>query len=148
MVVEASLGAALRVRAGPHAHVHGVDGRTAPAGEQMRGEQPTQRLGIDPSAVQRGIEAAPTTTARCLEAQVDGGRDGGVGVEDGVGEFEEGVGSALETFVERAAEAVESVVVGFHDVPIMHSPRAPRILYLPMELKRKLRGSANRPLSC
>ena len=36
MVVEASLGAALRVRAGPHAHVHGVYGRTAP-GEQMRG---------------------------------------------------------------------------------------------------------------
>ena len=105
----------------------------------MRGEQPTQRLGIDPSPVQRGVEAAPTTTVRCLEAQVDGGRDG-VGGEDGVGEFEEGVGSALETFVERAAEAVESVV-GFHDAPIMHSPRVPRILYLPMELKRKLRDS-------
>ena len=73
---------------------------------------------------------------------MDGGRDG-VGVEDGVGEFEEGVGSALETFVERAAEAVESVV-GFHDAPIVHSPRAPRILYLPMELKRKLRACANR----
>ena len=74
---------------------------------------------------------------------MDGGRDGGVGVEDGVGEFEEGVGCALETFVERAAEAVESVV-GFHDAPIVHSPRAPRILYLPMELKRKFRACANR----
>ena len=29
-------------------------------------------------------------------------------------------------------------VVGSHDVPILHSPTAPRTFYLPMELKRKL----------
>jgi hypothetical protein len=35
-----------------------------------------------------------------LKAQVDGGRDG-VGGEDSVGEFEEGVGPGVEAFVER-----------------------------------------------
>ena len=36
---------------------------------------------------------------RRFEAQVYGGRDG-IGGEDGVGEFEEGVGPAVEAFVE------------------------------------------------
>jgi len=35
-----------------------------------------------------------------LEAQVHGRRGGGVRTEDGVGEFEEGIGSAVEAFVE------------------------------------------------
>lgn len=64
-------------------------------------------------------------------------RRDGVGGEDGVGEFEEGVGSAVEALVERVAEGVKSVV-GFHNAPIMHSPTAFRILYMPAQLKRKL----------
>jgi hypothetical protein len=47
--------------------------------------------------------------------------------EDGVGEFEEGVAPGGQTFVERAAEGVESVG-GIHNVLIMHSPIALRML--------------------
>ena len=68
---------------------------------------------------------------------MNGRRDSGVRTEDGVGQFEEGVGPAMEAFVERAAETVESIGT-FHDAPIMHSPTTLRILYLPVELKRKL----------
>jgi hypothetical protein len=118
MVVVAALGAALRVASGPYAHIHGVDGRVSPR-ERMAGEQAPQGLGVDPSPIQSGVEATPATTVRCLETQVDGGRDG-VGGEDSGGEFEEGVVPAVEAFVERAAEGVQSVV-GFHDAPIMHS---------------------------
>ncbi len=51
---------------------------------------------------------------RRLKAQVSGRRGGGGGGvavrgEDGVGELEEGVGPAVEAFVERAAEGVESI---------------------------------------
>jgi hypothetical protein len=94
----------------------------------MAGEQAPQGLGVDTSAIQRGVEAAPATTVRRLEAQVDGRGDGGVSGEDGVGKFEEGVGPTVEAVVERIAEGLEIVVVGFHDVPIMHSPRVFRIL--------------------
>jgi hypothetical protein len=129
IVVEAALGARLGVAARPHAHVHGVDGRSASSGERMASEQPSQGFVVDPSPPERGVEAAPAATMRCLKAQVDGRRDGGaVRGEDGVGELEEGVGSATEAFVERAAEGLESVVVRFHDGNIMHSPGVFRIL--------------------
>jgi hypothetical protein len=130
VVVEAALWAALGVAARPHAHVHGVDGRWSASGERMASEQPSQGFVLDPSPPECGVEAAPAATMRCLEAQVDGRRSGdAVGGEDGVGEFEEGVGSATEPFVvERAAEGLESVVVRFHDVSIMHSPGIFRIL--------------------
>jgi hypothetical protein len=58
---------------------------------------------------------------------VSGTRNGCVRTEDGVGEFEEGVGPAVEAFVERAAEIVESIG-RFHDEHIMRSPRGLRIL--------------------
>jgi hypothetical protein len=93
----------------------------------MASEQPPQSLGVDPSAVQGGVEAAPSATMRCPKAQVDGRRDGGLRGEDGVGEFEEGVGSAVEASVERAAEGTKSIG-RFHGVPIMHPQRAFRIL--------------------
>ena len=135
MVVEAAaLWAALGVAARPHAHVHhGVDGRWFASGERMASEQHSQGFVVDPSPPERGVEAAPAATMRSLEVQeVDGRRDGGgaaVGGEDSVGEFEEGVGSATEaSVVERAAEGLESVVVRFHDVSIMHSLGVFRIL--------------------
>jgi hypothetical protein len=78
---------------------------------------------------------------------VNGRRNGSVGGEDSVCEFEEGVGPALEAFVEGAAEAVESIG-GFHDAPIMHPPPASRTPYLLVGLKRKLRASVNRRVAC
>ena len=78
-----------------------------------------------------------------MEAQVDGRRSGSVRAEDGLCEFEKSVAPAVEAFVERAAEVVESIG-RFHDAPIMHPPTATRTPYLSAELKRKLRGRANR----
>ena len=56
-----------------------------------------------------------------------GGRGATVCGKDGIGELEESVGPAVEAFVERAAEGLESIG-RFHDAPIMHSPRVFRIL--------------------
>jgi len=145
MVVVSALGAALGIASGPHARVHGVDGRFVRAadGERMADKQVAHGFGVDPPPPERGIEAAPAPSMRRLEAQVSGGRDGGLRGEDGVGEFEEGVGSAVEAFVERAAEGLESIGRS-HDAPIMHSPTTFRTPYLPAGLKRKLRACANR----
>ena len=100
----ASLGAALRVAAGPYAHVHGVDGRIVfSPGERVACEQVAQSLRVYSSPVERGVEVTPAAAVRCFEAQVDRRRNGLCG-EDGVGELEEGVCSAVEAFVERAAE--------------------------------------------
>jgi hypothetical protein len=64
---------------------------------------------------------------RHLQAQVGRRRGGAVRTEDGVGELKEGVSPAVEAFVERAAEGLESIG-RFHGAPIMHPPRAFRIL--------------------
>jgi hypothetical protein len=130
MIVVSSLRAAFCVASGPHAHIHRINGRLilVACGERMSDEQPPQSLGVDASAIQRGVEAAPAATMRRLEAQV-GGRRGAAGGEDCVGKLEEGIGPTMEAFVERATEAVESVV-GSHDAPILHSPRVLRTSYL------------------
>src|SRR5215218_6964683 len=129
MVVVAALGTALRIAPGPHARVHGKDERfiRAAQGERMTGEEPSQGFVVDPSTIQGGVEASPATTMRRLEAQVSGRRGGTVRGEDGVGELEEGVSPAVEAFVERTAEGLESIG-RFHGLTIMHSPRAFRIL--------------------
>jgi hypothetical protein len=93
----------------------------------MAGEQVAQGFVVDPSAIQCSVETSPAAAVRRLEAQVGGGRAGAVRGEDGVGELEEGVAPAAEAFVERAAEGAKSIG-RFHDVPIMRSPRAFRIL--------------------
>jgi hypothetical protein len=125
MVVEAALGATLRIASGPDAHVHGVDGRCCAPSERMADQQVAQDLRIDTSMGQSRVEASPSAPVRGLEAQVDRRRGGSVSTEDGVGELEEGVASAVEAFVEGVAEAVQSIG-RFHDAPIMHSPRASR----------------------
>ncbi len=142
MVVEAALGARLRIAAGPHAHVHGVDGLLVLCpGERVTGEQAAQGLGVYSPMPQRGVEAAPSATMGRLETQVDRRRYG-VCAEESVGELEEGVGPAVETRVERVAERAKGVksVESFHDATIMHSPAASRTFRPPAGLKRKLRG--------
>jgi hypothetical protein len=84
-------------------------------------------LVVDASAIQRRVEAAPAATVRRLQAQVGRRRGGAVRGQDGVHELEEGISPAVEAFVERAAEGAKSIG-RFHSVPIMHPPRAFRIL--------------------
>src|SRR5215217_1023227 len=104
----------------------------------MADEQVAQGLRVDTSTGQSRVEAAPSAPVGSLEAQVDGRRSGSVRAEDGLCEFEKSVAPAVEAFVERAAEVVESIG-RFHDAPIMHPPTATRTPYLSAELKRKLR---------
>ena len=140
VVVEAAFGAALGIAAGPHAHVHGVDGLLVLCpGERVTGEQAAQGLGVYSPMPQRGVEAAPSATMGRLETQVDRRRYG-VCAEESVGELEEGVGPAVETRVERVAERAKGVksVESFHDATIMHSPAASRTFRPPAGLKRKL----------
>jgi hypothetical protein len=80
----------------------------------MAGEQIAQDLRIDTSMRQSHVEASPSAPVRGLEAQMDRRRGGPVRGEDGVGELEESVGSVVEAFVKRVAEAVESIG-WFHD---------------------------------
>ena len=94
----------------------------------MADEQLAQDLRVDASTGQSGVEAAPSAPVGGLEAQVDGRRGGSIRTEDGVGKLEEGVCPALEAFVEGTAEGAKSIGRRFHGVPIMHSPRASRIL--------------------
>jgi hypothetical protein len=126
VVVVAALGTASRVASEPHARIHGVHGRFAP-GERMADEQVAHIPRVDTSTGQSRVEAPPSAPVGGLEAQVDGRRGGNVRAEDGVGEFEEGVGPAVEAFVERAAEGSESIG-RIHDEHIMRSPRVLRIL--------------------
>jgi hypothetical protein len=64
VVVEATLGAALRVAAGPHAHVHRAHGRFAFADKRMTDEKLPQSFGVDPSPAQRRVEASTAATMR------------------------------------------------------------------------------------
>ena len=67
--------------------------------KRIVGEQPPQSLGVDLSAAEGIIEAAPPTAMRRLQAQVHWRRDWLCG-EKSVGEFEEGVSAAMEAAVE------------------------------------------------
>ena len=71
---------------------------------------------------------------------MDGRRSGSVRAEDGVGEFEEGVGPAVEAFVEGAAEVVQSIGrfhCAHHALTESFTHPSP-----PTQLKRKLRRLA------
>jgi hypothetical protein len=106
MVVETVIGAALGVAAGPHAHIHGVDGRRCASGrKRIAGEQSPKGFGVDPPSIQGRVEASPAAPMRRLEAQVNGRRDGLRRGEESIGELEEGIGPTVEAFVvERVAE--------------------------------------------
>jgi hypothetical protein len=103
MVIVSALGAALRVAAIPHAHVHGKDGCRSASSKRMAGDQSPQRFGVDAPSPKRCVKAAPAAAMRCFEAQVNG-RGGGIRSEESIGELEEGVSPAVEAFVERATE--------------------------------------------
>jgi hypothetical protein len=69
----------------------------------MAGEQPPQGPRVEPSPVQRRVEATPSAAVRRFEAQVyrRGYHPGG---KEGIAEFEERVGAAIEAAVERVSE--------------------------------------------
>jgi hypothetical protein len=69
----------------------------------MAGDHSPQGFGVDAPSPKRGVKAAPAAAMRCFEAQVNG-RGGGIRSEESIGELEEGVGPAVEAFVERATE--------------------------------------------
>jgi hypothetical protein len=135
MIVETTLGTALRIAALAHAHVHGIDGRRFAPGKRMADEQFPQGFSVDLSSPEGSIKAAPAAAMRRLEAQVNGRRDA-MGAE-------ESIGPRVKTFVEGVTEGGQSMksVGGLHNVPIMHSPKASRIPYPPVALKRRLRGA-------
>jgi hypothetical protein len=100
MVIVSALGAALRVAAIPHAHVHSVDGRCCSASsKRMAGKQFPQSFGVYLPSIQRGLKAAPAAAMRRFEAQVNRRRNA-IRTEEGVGELEESIGPAVEAFVE------------------------------------------------
>jgi hypothetical protein len=103
MVVVSSLGAALRVAAIPHAHVHGKDGCRSASSKRMTSDQCPRGFGVDPPSPKRGVKAAPAAAMRWFEAQVNG-RGGGIRGEESIGELEEGFSPSLEALVERATE--------------------------------------------
>jgi hypothetical protein len=142
VVVVTSLGAALGVAAIPHAHVHGVDWwLVLGPGQRDSGEQVTQSVGVYGSMRQSGVEAAPSATMGCLEAEVYWGRDGAVRAQEGIGKVEEGIGSTVEALIERGAERAKGVksIEGPHDPTMMHSPAASRTPQPSAGLKRKSR---------
>jgi hypothetical protein len=69
----------------------------------MAGDHSPQGFGVDAPSPKRGVKAAPAAAMRCFEAQVNGG-GGAIRGEESIGELEEGVGPAVEAFVERATE--------------------------------------------
>jgi hypothetical protein len=132
MVVVSPLRAAFRVASRPHAHIHRINGGhiTVVRGERMASEQIPQTFGVEASSAQSSVEACPSAAMRRPEAQMSRRGGGTVCGEDGVRELEEGVFPAVEAFVERAAEGLESIG-RFHGAPIMRSPRAYRIFWRP-----------------
>src|SRR5215210_9084411 len=104
MVVVPSPRAGLRVRAAPDAHVHGVNRGTARLARRgVSGEQLAQGPFFDSPAAQGGVEAAPAAPVGGSQAQVYRRRNR-AGGEQGVGQFEERVGSSFEAPVERASK--------------------------------------------
>jgi hypothetical protein len=97
----------------------------------MASEQIPQTFGVEASSAQSSVEACPSAAMRRPEAQMSRRGGGTVCGEDGVRELEEGVLPAVEAFVERAAEGLESIGRRFHGAPIMRSPRAYRTFCRP-----------------
>src|SRR3982750_4665663 len=100
MIVVATLGTAFRVAPRPHTHVHGVNRRWFTSGERMAGEQLPQGRRVDPSLVQRRVEATPPAAVGWFEVQMNR-RGHHLSGKDGIAELEQRVGTALETAVEQ-----------------------------------------------
>jgi hypothetical protein len=72
------------------------------------GKQLAQGRFFDAPVAQGGVEAAPAAPVGGREAQVDR-RSNRAGGEQGVGQFEERVGSSFEAPVERVPEGTQAV---------------------------------------
>jgi hypothetical protein len=109
MVVVPSIGARLCIAAGLHRDVHGVDrGSTGvPVCEGVPREQAPQSSFVHAAPTERGVEATPAAAPmEGRQAQVYW-RGYGARGEDGVGEFEEGIGASIEAPVERVPEGAQ-----------------------------------------
>ena len=106
VVVEAALGRALGVAARPAGDVHRVD--WLPTRQGLAGQQVPQPLGVDPSARQRGIQAAPAAPMGRLQAQVRQGGDPPLGAQQRIGQVEQRIRAATAAGVQRGAEALQA----------------------------------------
>jgi hypothetical protein len=96
VVVVAALGRALGIAARPGGHIHGEHQRVGV--RQGAGEQVAQPLGVDLTAGQGGVGAAPATPVDWLQAQVRQRRDRG-GAQQRVAQVEQRIGAAGEAGV-------------------------------------------------
>jgi hypothetical protein len=106
----------------------------------MAGEQPPQGPRVEPSPVQRRVEATPSAAVRRFEAQVyrRGYHPGG---KEGIAELEERVGAVIEAAVDRVTEGAQGID-GFHTDAFCYqesSLATPVARHRLMRLKHKLR---------
>jgi hypothetical protein len=74
----------------------------------VAGQQVTQLLGVDASARQRGIQAAPAAPVGRLQAQLRHGRDGRLGAQQRIGQVNQRIRAAGAAGVQLAAEGVQA----------------------------------------
>src|SRR5207302_1499551 len=104
VVVEAAVGARLRVAARPDAAIDRVD--RLPAGQRIAWQQRPQAGLVEPAVGQRGVAAAPAPPMPGLGAQVY--RWGqGAGGQQRLGELEQRVATAVEAGVEVITEVAK-----------------------------------------
>ena len=111
-------------------------------GEGALGDQLSHGAFVDASAAQRRVEATPAATMRSFQAQMHR-RGDGPGRQEGVGQFEQRVGAAIEAPVEGEAEAAQSIESSgaFHNGAFCsrRSSEATRCArFSPAQLKHKL----------
>jgi hypothetical protein len=104
MVVVAAAGRALGVAARPGGHVHGEHRRVG--GRQAAREQVAQPLGIDLTAGQSGVGAAPATLVDRLQAQARQ-RPKSLSAQQRVAQLEQRIGAAGAAGVQLGPEPAQ-----------------------------------------
>jgi len=104
MIVEAPLRAGLGIATRPDTDIHGID--YLPVREGMTSEQGAQGGRGDGAVDERSVEAAPAATMQRFETEVDR-RGNGISAQEGISQFEQGIGPALETGVKCGTEVLD-----------------------------------------
>jgi hypothetical protein len=105
VVVVATRRRAFGVTARPSGHVHGEHRRVG--GRQHAYQQVAQPLGIDLTAGQGGVGAAPAALVDRLQAQVRQRQQRRLCAQQRIGEFEQRVGAAGKAGVQLGPKAAE-----------------------------------------